>query len=76
MLKTLKEGTTQQRTQVLQKVCPCRNDVQDRAVWARVFQTAHEPGKERVRVISRDRDAPQRGEDEHEMARGAEGLRG
>jgi hypothetical protein len=51
MLKALDEGTTQQRSQVLQEVCPCRNDIQDRAVWAKVFQAAHEPGKGRIRAI-------------------------
>jgi len=51
MVSTLDNGNLQQRAQVLQEVCPCRNDVQDRSVWARVFEAAHESGKGRVRAI-------------------------
>ena len=51
MIQALDEGTFRERSQVMQEVCPCRNDVQDRDVWARVFEAAHEPGKVRVRAI-------------------------
>lgn len=51
MIQALDEGTFSERTQVMQEVCPCRNDVKDRDVWARVFEAAHEPGKVRVRAV-------------------------
>lgn len=51
MIRAFDEGSFSQRTQAMQDVCPCRNEVRDRGVWARVFEAAHEPGKVRVRAI-------------------------
>jgi hypothetical protein len=51
IIRALDEGTFGERSKAMQEVCPCRNDVQDRYVWNRVFQAAYEPGKVRVRAI-------------------------
>jgi hypothetical protein len=44
IIRTLDDDTCDERSKVMQELCPCRNDVQDISVWQKVFQAAHQPG--------------------------------
>ena len=51
IIRALDEGSFGERSQAMRELCPCRNDVLDKAVWEKVFQAAHQPGKVRVQAI-------------------------
>ena len=48
LIRLLEEGTSDQRSNVMRSICPCRSHVLDKDIWKIVFQAAHQRGK-RVR---------------------------